>query len=255
ASAHSYAATIKQCRDVMGMHARYLESGEGAFVRRQPEKPHAVDIRKLLGHMGEECRLMRRYSGPVEGSQIVECGAKPDRLDDGRRPRLETVRRIIIGDLIFRHGFDHLAAALIGPHAFQMFILSEEKADPRGTIELVARADVKVAIKRLNVDGLMHRTLTAVDENLSARGMCEPDDLRKWGYGAKHIGHMRHGHKLRPRREELGKSRNVECIIRIQSSPSQHHAIPLAQKMPRHDVGMMLHFGEDDLIALIERGS
>jgi predicted transcriptional regulator len=51
-----------------------------------------------------------------------------------------------------------------------MFILSEEKADPRGTIELVARADVKVAIKRLNVDGLMHRTLTAVNENLSASG-------------------------------------------------------------------------------------
>jgi len=75
---------------------------------------------------------MRRDSGPVEGSQIVECGAKPYRLDDGRRPRLETVRRIIIGDLIFRHGFDHLAAALIGPHAFQMFILPKRKPIPEG---------------------------------------------------------------------------------------------------------------------------
>jgi len=54
AGAHSYAAAIKQCRDIMGVHTRYLESGESTFVRRQPEKPHAVDIRKLLGHMGEE---------------------------------------------------------------------------------------------------------------------------------------------------------------------------------------------------------
>jgi hypothetical protein len=34
ACAHCNAAAIKQRRDIMGVDARYLERGEGAFVRR-----------------------------------------------------------------------------------------------------------------------------------------------------------------------------------------------------------------------------
>jgi len=71
---------------------------------------------------------MRRDSGPVEGSQIVECGAKPYRLDDGRRPRLETCADHY-SDLIFRHGFDHLAA-LIGRMRFRCSYFPKRKPIP-----------------------------------------------------------------------------------------------------------------------------
>ena len=51
---------------------------------------------------------------------IVERGAEPDRLHDGRRAGLEAVRRLGVGDAVDGDRLDHLAAALVGRHGLEM---------------------------------------------------------------------------------------------------------------------------------------
>ena len=41
----------------------------------------------------------------------------------------------------------------------------------------------------------------------------------------------------------------VQIALRININPFQHHPIALAQKMPGHDIGMMLHHRKDNFIA------
>ena len=60
---------------------------------------------------------------------VVDGGAQPDRFHDRRRPGLEFVRGVAIGDPVPRDLADHLAAAIIGAHGNEVLMLGIEHAD------------------------------------------------------------------------------------------------------------------------------
>ena len=52
--------------------------------------------------------------------------------------------------------------------------------------------------------------------------------------------------------EQLLEFVDQEIAVVIDRRPFDHGALPLAQEMPRHDVGMVLHDREHDLVALLD---
>ena len=69
---------------------------------------------------------------------------------------------------------------------------------------------------------------------------------------AEHIGHMRDRDDLGALGEELLEFLERERPSSSTLDPFQDRALALAQEMPGDDVGMMLHHGQDDLVALAD---
>ena len=63
---------------------------------------------------------------------------------------------------------------------------------------------------------------------------------------------MGDGDDLRPRRQELLEFVDQEGAVVGDRRPFDDGALPLAEEIPRHDVGVVLHDREDDLVALAE---
>jgi hypothetical protein len=59
-------------------------------------------------------------------------------------------------------------------------------------------------------------------------------------------------HHLGARREQLLELVDEEVALVVDRRPFDHRALPLAQEMPRHDVGMVLHDREHDLVARLD---
>src|SRR5438552_18718859 len=65
---------------------------------------------------------------------------------------------------------------------------------------------------------------------------------------------MRDSDELGSRRDRARDIRGVELAGIRNLHPFQHGALALPQEMPRHDIGMMLHDAEHDLIARLYAG-
>ena len=98
----------------------------------------------------------------------------------------------------------------------------------------------------------MHHALGAIHHHRHAVGVGDADDLLHGNDGAQHIGHMGDRHHLRARREGALEFVHAEVALLIDADPFQHRALALPQEMPGHDVGVMLHDGEDDLVPLAD---
>ena len=63
---------------------------------------------------------------------------------------------------------------------------------------------------------------------------------------------MRERDHLGARRQELLELVDQEIAVVVDRRPFDHGALPLAQEVPGHDVGMVLHDREHDLVALLQ---
>ena len=72
--------------------------------------------------------------------------------------------------------------------------------------------------------------------------MSDFHDLLDRRHGAEDVRELRDGDELGFRRQRLFEFIERKIAFVIDIDPSQHRAFALAQEMPRHDIGMMLHF-------------
>ena len=122
-----------------------------------------------------------------------------------------------------------------------MRTLGVERADARGAIKLVARDGVEIDVQGPHVDGFVDSTLAAISENRNTLGVGAHNDILQWCDRSKHIRHMNERDQLRARSDRGIQRIDIERTIVADIDPLQHCALPFAQKMPRHDVGMMFH--------------
>jgi hypothetical protein len=66
---------------------------------------------------------------------------------------------------------------------------------------------------------------------------------------------VRQGQQARARRQRFREAIHVHRAIRQRVDPFQHRALALAQEVPRHDVGVMLHDREHDLVTGLDAGA
>ena len=95
----------------------------------------------------------------------------------------------------------------------------------------------------------MHRALGAVDQHRNAARMRDPRHLLHRHQRAEHVRHVGDRHHLGARRQQLLEFVDEEMPLVVDRRPFDDGALALAQEMPRHDVGMVLHDREHDLVA------
>ena len=124
-----------------------------------------------------------------------------------------------------------------------------EHADSGRPIELVAGEDIEVAADVLHVDVEMDGGLGAVEQHRNAARVCETHHLFHRHHGAEHVRHVGDRDHSGARGEQLLEFVDEEIALVVDRRPLDHRALALAQEMPRHDVGMVLHDREHDLVA------
>ena len=81
------------------------------------------------------------------------------------------------------------------------------------------------------------------------RGVREPDDLRDGIDRAEHVRHVRHRHDPGPVVQQPLVLVEAQLAGVRHRDHTQACALLLAEDLPRHDVRVMLHLGDDDLVA------
>ena len=84
--------------------------------------------------------------------------------------------------------------------------------------------------------------------------MGELHDLLDRNESAERVRHLGDGDELGARRQQLLKFLDQEIAVIIDRCPFDHGAMALAQEVPGHDVGVVLHDREHDLVALLDVG-
>ena len=168
----------------------------------------------------------------------------------GRRAGLELVRRVAIGDAVLEHFADHLAAAVERRHGDEMLVLAVEHADAGRPIELVAGEDVEIASDVLHVDVEMHRApgCRRPAPECRAHGRASPPSFTGTmvpsAFDICVIATI-----LVRGPSSFSNSSSRKLPSSSIGAHLDHRAMPLAEEMPGHDVGMVLHDREHDLVA------
>src|SRR5215472_7652353 len=83
--AHRDARAIDDGRDIVGMGALELEGNDGTLVLGGAEDAQRVDLAQAFVRVADEAGLVRADARPADRIDVVDGGAKPDRLYDRGR--------------------------------------------------------------------------------------------------------------------------------------------------------------------------
>ena len=111
---------------------------------------------------------------------------------------------------------------------------------------------VKIRVQILHVDLEVRRGLRTVDQHDCANGVCHLRNFFQRRDRAQRIGNMGDGDYFRALVEQFGVGIHVEFARVADGNHAQHCAGGITHHLPRHDVGMMLHFRNDNFIAGLE---
>ena len=114
----------------------------------------------------------------------------------------------------------------------------------------MARKGEEVAVERLHVDAPVGCALCGIDEDGHAVGMGHGDDVTDGVDGAEHVADGRDADQARCRREEADEGFDVEAAVVGDGAYLNLYARAHLQQLPGDDVGVVLHLGDDDLVAL-----
>ena len=193
---------------------------------------------------------MRAHLVHAQLAQVVHGRAQAHGLGGGRGAGLELVGQLVPGRALALDARDHVPAAQERRHLLQQLPAAVEQADG-GAERLVAGPGVEVGVDRAQVDGHLGHGLRAVDQADRAGRPGAPHDLGHRVDRAQDVGHVRHRHELHAALAEHG----VELVQR-ELGPVGHRQVAqaraggLAQELPGHDVGVVLHLGDEHLVAL-----
>ena len=120
-----------------------------------------------------------------------------------------------------------------------------QHADPGRPVQLVAGEHVEVRTQRLHVDRPVHHSLGPVQQQLRPGCMCQGRDPRRRRHRAQHVGHVRDRDQAHPSvRQQRLERRHVELAGIGHRRHPQFDPAPVAQHLPGHDVGVVLHLGD-----------
>ena len=185
-------------------------------------------------------------SDPVDG------GSEPDRLSDLRGSRLELPREVGPRRLVGGDGADHVPTADERRHLLEQRAPSMQHADPRRPVGLVASPGVEVDIELGELDRKLRDRLRPVDEHDRAGVVRAPRDRRHRVDRAEHVRDVDERDELRPAREQRVQGVEVELAVFQHGDVGELGLAVLAEKLPGHDVGVMLHLGQHDEVAAVD---
>ena len=209
---------------------------------------------------GEQVRgqrfLVPAHALHPEGAQVLDRHAQPDRLGDRRGAGLELVRQLVPRGAVEVHRGDHVAAGEERRHLLQQLGAAVQHADPGRPHRLVAGPRVEVGSHRGHVHRHVRHRLRAVHQRHRAGGADACGHLRHGVDRPQHVGDVGECHELHVAPFELSvELRGVELAGLVHLQVAQLRAALFAQLLPRHDVGVVLHLGDEHRVARVGAGS
>ncbi len=117
----------------------------------------------------------------------------------------------------------------------------------------MAGEDEEIAADVLYIDRHVLDALRAVDEDAGSDLMRHARDLGDRHDGADGVRHLRHGDEPGAAIDERGVFVHTQIAVVVDLGDAQPRAGALCQHLPRHDIGVMLQFAEDDLVIGADR--
>mmetsp|Transcript_136 Transcript_136/g.304 ORF Transcript_136/g.304 Transcript_136/m.304 type:complete len:387 (-) Transcript_136:213-1373(-) len=224
------------------------------FPRRRPEGRDPRHLVHTAHEVLPELLLVGVNVLHPHSLHVARRGSHPDRLGDGRGPRLEPRRGRRVGAPPQRDRVDHLASSLVGRQGLQPRVFSPQESDPRGPAEFVSRSDEEVHAERPDVHGHVGDALAGVEHDRAVRVRVRSHVGHYFVHGidaSQGVADVDERDDLRPRGHEGPQ------VVRVQSGavgvqPRVFHHQPLrtqalGEHLPRDDVAVVLHGGDDDL--------
>jgi hypothetical protein len=234
------------------VHLLQHEGDHARLARRGPDQPQAVDLCQFRLGMFTQCVLVPRSTRPVDlgepryGCTHARCARNI------RRTSLEPVRKIVEQGSFKRDALDHVPAALPRLHLLEALPLAPQNADAGRPEHLVAGKRIEVAAKLRDVHAHVRNRLRPVEQDGDAARVRELHDALDRVDGSDAVGDVHHRDEARP----VGQSR-LECGLIEHTALVEGHDLQLdagliADELPGHDVGVVLHGGEYDLVAGVD---
>src|SRR6185437_757753 len=252
AGAHRDAGPVYDRGDVVRMCALHFKRHDRPLARRVADDTQRIDLPQALVGVFGNAALVRAYPLLADRIDIIDRSTETYRLHDRRCPCLESVRRLAISDAILEYFADHLTAAIERLHRRQICMLAVKHADTGRSVNLVAGESIKIAVDIAHVDVEMHRALRTIDQHRNAVRMREFDDFFYRHRGAKNVRHLRDGDHFGSRCEQLLEFVEQKIAFVVDRRPLDHGTLALAQEMPWHDVGVVLHDRKNDFVARLD---
>ena len=102
----------------------------------------------------------------------------------------------------------------------------------------------------------MHHRLAAIHQQLRAGRMRQSGDARDRSVGAQHVGHVGDRDQAHPPIvQQPRESLHVQLARIGDRCDAQFDAMRIAQHLPRHDVGVMLHLGDQHRLARLQHAA
>ena len=185
----------------------------------------------------------------AQGGNVIQRHSEPDCAGDIGRSRFKAT-----GDSAKRRSrkinrLYHIAAALIRRHFFQNFGARIKHADSRGTANFVPGKNKKIASDILHVQREMRRRLRGIDKGERSGGMRGSTNFFYGINGSERVRSLRNTDDFCFFRNQTFQRGNVERTVITHRRNDNFCARAPGNELPRHDVGVMLHFGQQNFVA------
>ena len=254
AGADADALAVAQLGDVVGVHARQLERDHAAApvgVRRA-EDPQALDLRQALERVGREVALVGAHPLHPDLGQVVDRRAQSDALGDRRGAGLELPRQLVPGGGVEVDARDHVAAAEERPHRLEQLAAAVQHADAGGAECLVAGPGVEVGAELVGASTGIWGTAWAASTSVTApaararstisrTGLIVPSTFETCATATSFT---------RPSASTESSSSSDSSPCSSTAQVAQPRAALLAEELPGDDVRVVLHLGDEHLVAL-----
>ena len=218
------------------------------------EDAHAGDFLQATSCVLSQIVLVGGNAVHAKGRNVIKCAGQTCGADVVGRAGFELEGQLVERGALEGDVLNHLAAALVGGQAVEPVFLAVEHADARGTVDLVAGEDVEVGVERLHVDGHVGDALGTVHQHGDAVGMGGGYHFAHGVHRAEDVADVRHADEARAVGEEPLVFIQQQLAAVVHGDDAELDALAHLQQLPGNDVAVMLHGGDDDLVALAEEG-
>lgn len=162
------------------------------------------------------------------------------------------MRRIVVDGALEAHLLDHLATAQERRHRLEVFAPRPQRAGTGRAAQLVPGEGVEIAADRGHVDRPMRHRLGAIDQGDDAAAARFAADIAHRIDRAQHVGGVGEGEKLHRAGELLVQHLRVQRPVGQQLDHLDARAAARGHQLPGHDVGVVLHAGEENHVTRLE---
>ena len=239
---------VQQRTDIRRMRSPEVEGKSARFFRRVPVDGQAFDAAHFLVEVGHQLFFTLVDLFPSQGVHEVDGGSQADGAFDVGCPGFETERQVGIGRLLEGNPADHLSPSLIYRKFLQQAFPTPQRADARGGVHLVSRESVKIAPEGLDIHRKVRNGLCTVYYHDGPCAVCQSSEFGNGIDRAQYVRYVSDSHDACAGGEQRSVGRLVQQALFGYRDHAQVGAARCAGQLPGHDVGVVLHLRDEDLV-------